>query len=993
MNAKRWILPWVLLSLALCNPSVAAPDDDEGGEDASVSLLRDETAVLQRVLPDPASPLVRCAFLHRRAAALSRLGRGEEAQAELREAFAATRPPDRTDDGWCERWRMHSLQVKIYRQIGDPLARVAFLQQIGPEWRATNPRRYFFTLIWLMYDHVDLGMLSSAEETMKQAEALLPSLRQLGSWRSEAENIQNQWTLAQAYYQMLNGNYAEAERLRRASLAHAIAYRESLERGRAREDEQLRRVARSNIVSARWLLASALSAQGRFAEAEGLVRESLRELGELQAADSPEMARVSLVLIRIKREQGQFGEAERLARQALGDIEKGQVRASSPLLADLRAELGFTLQLLGRWEESVLLFEARERGLRSNAAQAARVGTLRTDWAYALVRTGRNDAAIDMMQRIVGYYRRQPYADPMLVARARGYLAVALAAAHRDGEALPLFREALPELQRLSAGDGDDEAWGAGRQFRLSNILESYLALLARMHVRQETIDGTGAAAEAFRVADILRRSTVQRAVQASVARASLPDPELAELARREQDFGQRRAALVRLLARLASTGKGEGRIFSDLQRDIGRLEESQAGLRRTLSSRFPDYLNLIDPQPPTLAQVQEEIAGDEAVVVIYCAHDQSYVWIVRRTVASFRVVPVDAARVAREVSRLRGGLDLSGGRLPRFDAAAALAQYRWWLAPDEALWKDATVLDVVPHGALGQLPFGLLPTSDSKAAKRDDWLIERIALTQQASVSSFLALRRQVRLAPGQQAFAGFGDPAFGNPPSASGGVRSLRLMTLPAGRPPVNEEPFVRLAQLPDTERELKEIARVLGAPEQALFLGAQASERNAKTLRLADYRILAFATHGLVPGEVAGLDQPALALANPRLADDRANDGLLTLDEVLGLRLNAEWVLLSACNTGAADGAQGEALSGLGRGFFFAGARSLLVSNWAVETVSARLLTTGVFRQQVEHPEISRAEALRRSMRELMRSEGGKYAHPAYWAPFVLVGDGRG
>ena len=137
--------------------------------------------------------------------------------------------------------------------------------------------------------------------------------------------------------------------------------------------------------------------------------------------------------------------------------------------------------------------------------------------------------------------------------------------------------------------------------------------------------------------------------------------------------------------------------------------------------------------------------------------------------------------------------------------------------------------------------------------------------------------------------------------------------------------------------------------------------------------------------------GLDQPALALANPKLSGDKENDGLLTLDEVLGLRLNADWVVLSACNTGSSDGLQGEALSGLGRGFFFAGARSLLVSNWAVETVSARLLTTGLFRSQFEEPGLTRAEALRRSMLIVMQSGEPNYDHPAYWAPFTLVGDG--
>ena len=129
----------------------------------------------------------------------------------------------------------------------------------------------------------------------------------------------------------------------------------------------------------------------------------------------------------------------------------------------------------------------------------------------------------------------------------------------------------------------------------------------------------------------------------------------------------------------------------------------------------------------------------------------------------------------------------------------------------------------------------------------------------------------------------------------------------------------------------------------------------------------------------------------------------DGLLTLDEILSLKLNADWVGLSACNTASGEGAGSEAVSGLGRAFFYAGARSLLVSNWPVETVSARLLTMQIFERQAADPALSRAEALRRTMLDMIdRSTATDsvskqalyvYAHPMFWAPFSLVGDGGG
>ena len=143
------------------------------------------------------------------------------------------------------------------------------------------------------------------------------------------------------------------------------------------------------------------------------------------------------------------------------------------------------------------------------------------------------------------------------------------------------------------------------------------------------------------------------------------------------------------------------------------------------------------------------------------------------------------------------------------------------------------------------------------------------------------------------------------------------------------------------------------------------------------LARYRVVAFATHGLIPGDLDGLAEPALALSAPRPgADD--GDGLLTMSEILGLRLDADWVVLSACNTGAGAGAGAEAVTGLGRAFFYAWARALLASNWPVETTSARLLTTEVFRRQAASPGTSRAEALRQAMIALI--DGPGFVEPA-------------
>ena len=209
--------------------------------------------------------------------------------------------------------------------------------------------------------------------------------------------------------------------------------------------------------------------------------------------------------------------------------------------------------------------------------------------------------------------------------------------------------------------------------------------------------------------------------------------------------------------------------------------------------------------------------------------------------------------------------------------------------------------------------------------------------------------------------------------------------------------EEAIPDIPPLPDTRDEIIAIARSLGAdPQQDAICGAEASRERVMSTPLNDRRILAFATHGLIPGDMPGLNQPALTMSYSK--DPR--DSLLKLEDILKLKLDADWVVLSACNTGAADGIGGEAVSGLGRGFFYAGSRALLVTHWPVESESAKKLVTEIFSRYSK--QTSRAISVQQAAQDLIDSKGyvdptsGRqvysYAHPMFWAPYTLVGDAR-
>ena len=179
-----------------------------------------------------------------------------------------------------------------------------------------------------------------------------------------------------------------------------------------------------------------------------------------------------------------------------------------------------------------------------------------------------------------------------------------------------------------------------------------------------------------------------------------------------------------------------------------------------------------------------------------------------------------------------------------------------------------------------------------------------------------------------------------------------------------------------------------------QSEIILGKAATETAVKSDKLDDYRIVYFATHGLVAGEVELANksgaEPALAFSIPDKAT-ALDDGLLMASEVAQLKLNADWVVLSACNTAAGGKPGADALSGLARAFFYAGAKSLLVSHWVVDDDATAELMKRTFKIASDNSNMLGAEALRQAMLSVMDDpENPQWADPVYWAPFVLVGE---
>ncbi len=482
----------------------------------------------------------------------------------------------------------------------------------------------------------------------------------------------------------------------------------------------------------------------------------------------------------------------------------------------------------------------------------------------------------------------------------------------------------------------------------------------------------------------------------------------IAELTRFSQGANKNSGQMVEALRRLE---KAEARLPGVAEYKAAReatvmewvkSDEVAVAEKKAIAARYPEYVALIDPEPLSVHAIQALLKADEALVTFLVGKEQSYVWAMTREGVGWARIGADATALGDTVARLRQGLDplaaqadpASQGRKGQtFDLAGAHALYAQILGPVQSLIASKRHLIVVPTGPLTSLPFQVLMTdapvigADPREALRQaPWLVRRHALSVLPSVMSLASLRRAKLPLAAAEPFLGIGNPALQGRPVPAGQARGVpQLASLYRnGKPDLRA--LRELQPLPETATELKAIAEALSAPIGGLLLGHEATETKVRQTDLTRYRIVHFATHGLVAGELSGLAEPALVLTPP-IRSTEADDGLLTASEVATLNLNADWVVLSACNTasGSQDGA--EALSGLARAFFFAGSRALLVSHWAVNSDATVWLTTGTFAQLGKTPELGRAEAFRRTM--LAMIDAG--LPPSAWAPFVIVGEG--
>lgn len=673
------------------------------------------------------------------------------------------------------------------------------------------------------------------------------------------------------------------------------------------------------------------------------------------------------------------------AVRALADslAEGGRKPEATRILADV----------LGAWQGGATLADAAERTVpRGRTVEGKALGMAAAAHAKLALESG--DAAS---------------------ALASARIAAASSLAYRRGFGVGVLDEQMVELAER------DPSTHTG---------EETFAQWSRLYVDAlwEADEASGSAkADALLVLQDIMAGRTSRALARSAATRAATASGAAGLAA-ERDA--KAAELGALFARSESVKTGSDADRA-LWQEIGTANSALEAIDARLTAATPGYFELVKPALLDEASAKDLLAADEAFLMIVPTARGTHSLVVTREGIDWHRSAMTEAELAGNVRRLLwdvgANIDVTPeederwaaegeGDFP-FDRGTAFRLYEALIAPVAKALAGKRHLFTSATGSISSLPLGILVTEkpmgvdgDPATLRATPWLADNLAIIQLPSLQSLQLLRAVAGRygADAASGMIGFGDPLLegnaatrgveGRTRLARGGNAALasNIWRASSGETQLADPAALRrLARLPGTAKELKAMEALVGSDKTKLFLAGEATETKLKAADLASASVLFLATHGLVAGEAGDIGEPGLVFTPPAAASP-ADDGLLTASEVAALRIGAEWVILSACNTAAGDGRAGApGLSGLARAFFFAGSESLLASHWPVRDDVAAVLTVRLFEILQSEPKLSRAEALQRVEREIRNDARDdpylkSWSHPSAWAPFSLIGD---
>ena len=574
--------------------------------------------------------------------------------------------------------------------------------------------------------------------------------------------------------------------------------------------------------------------------------------------------------------------------------------------------------------------------------------------------------AIDLMREVEAIWADQRSASDSDLVEARDMLGFMLARTDRPGEGLEVFArtlegDALPRgdyylyALALAAKEGVWDATRAGNSvLDYLQTIQAFGAARAQAQLNQRLAAGSGEGAA------ILRDLSDS---EAGVQEAQLRLSAMMGLPLEDRDEAEEQTLRADLRARQNTVGE----------------------IRRRIDTEFPSLAVLSGRASMTKEDIQSHLGEDEALVILETGalDGQPMGMVITRDNAMWYSISDSAFQMQQAVEAIRASVNLTLGvrsAVPKqkrdaptaaFPVDVAHRLYEAMIAPGAELLAGKRHLYFDLRGAMTALPPQLLVVSPPGGeGTATDWLVRHYSVTVLPSISSLRTAGLAGAASPTRPILA-FADPVFDVEQTAPATLRSA-------------------LTPLPETADEAGSVVAAFNAPSSAARLGANASEAAFKAAKLDDYRVLYFATHGLVAGDSAGTDRAPLYEPALALTAGGGEDGFLTASEISQMRLAADWVVLSACNTAVGERPGAEPLSGLAQAFMYAGARALMVSHWPVESKSAVRLMTDLFAIRSHTPEMRAADAHREAVLAILDDPGHpEWSHPAYWAPFILVG----
>lgn len=939
------------------------------------------------------------------------------------------------------------LRQGLYAEAEDYLARAAGIHQRS---KGIRSREFVFVVSNLGVVYQSQGKFADAEKVRKHVLTIYEEV--YGPDHAEVADAASK--LGTLYQEM--GRYSEAEALFRRALAiqerpgldqiaaartqnnlgillFAVGRHSDAEVSFKRAltiEEQVLGPEHPMVAEALQNLAAVLKSQCRFDEAENLAKRSLAIREKVLDRNHPGIAALLNNLANIYVLQKKFTQGEQLYKRGLAMQER--------VLGSEHLDVSYTLHNLGyaadaqkRFDEAETYYRRtvaiRERAFGpSHPELAATLGNL----GNTLIASKKYDEAATVLERawtiqlnVLG----PDHADTARAASSRALVELRLGNAK---EAMDFSRKAVDGLLKAAVTASSNDQGGQGCLVEdLSSLFTGRIAALRAAGGDKRDASATN---EAFEMAQWANHSAAASALQQMGLRFAAGTDALSALVRENQDLiasaRERDKALITAMSKPAA--QQDAAAIAKTRQEIADLRIKLADVGARLEKQFPDYMALTSPKPLPVKDAQALLGPDEALILWIASEDQTELFAVTRESAHWHSLPITKTALEEKVAAFRRGLTVEAADTDatgQFDLARAHAFYQELLGPVEAVLKRKRDLLFVPSGALTAVPFQLLVTAAPAAARGDlaayrnaAWLVKQNAVTVVPSVSALKTLRVFAAKDQAAKPIVGFGDPVFqsGMDAAPDGGQRAVNkkrrkdkpVKTASVAKMPTRATGRTRsytdfwqgasvdpallgqaLGPLPDTADEIRDVAKRLGASAGDIFLGRAANETQVKSLPLSDYRIVYFATHGLVAGDVQGLAEPSLALTIPRNPTPQ-DDGLLTASEIAQLKLNADFVVLSACNTIAGEKPGAQALSGLARAFFYAGTRALLVTHWAVDSVATTTIATSTFANLEADAKLGRAEAMRRAMVAYLGDDTKpEQAYPGYWGAFAIVGEG--